>query len=398
MRGSCLFLAVLGTACAGGTDARQPGGSEGESDDVGSSELTNDTIDPTAFTTTSASTSASTTEPTSTTAGPSTGEPSESSGGSSSSSPTGGDGPTVVETTPADELEGVDPATTISVRFSAAMDPDTVVGDDGSCSGAVQLSRDDFVTCVALGVDAIATEGDTVFELVPADLLDSAAEYRIRVTTAATGADASPLAGAFESEGFRVRYFHTIAIDGDDDWNGDEAFATSTNGHTAYTAWDDDYVYLGMRSPDVAAGNGQVWVVVYFGGAAGTNDGVLYNTQQPSLPFAAQWHLRWRADNVFTDAREWNGVDWETSAWAIGGGDVYQSGELLELRVLRSDIGDPDLLELHMGILRETNLDEASWGAHPQGSYVDGYDPDYGEYWGFDLLGSDTPAQHVPLP
>jgi hypothetical protein len=235
-----------------------------------------------------------------------------------------------------------------------------------------------------------------VFELFPEDALASAGEYRVRVTPAATAADATPLGASFESEGFRVRYFHSIAVDGDDDWNGDETFATSTNGHTAYTAWDDEYVYLGMRSPDVAAGNGQVWVVAYFGGPAGTENGVLYNTQQPALPFAAQWHLRWRADNIFTESMQFDGDEWVGPAWAIADGDVYQQGELVELRVARTNIGDPDVLELHMGILREAAGDEASWAAHPDGSYLDGPDPDYGEYWAFDLLGSDTPAQHVP--
>ncbi|HWB78030.1 MAG TPA: Ig-like domain-containing protein [Nannocystaceae bacterium] len=396
MRRSGLPLLVLVAACAGGSETREPDGTDTEGDELGSSEITNDTIDPTAFTTTMTTSTSATADTSGGTA--SSSDASESGSESGSDTTSTADGPTVVDVAPADGSEGIEPDATFTVTFSAAMDPTTVVGDDGSCSGAVQLSRDDFASCVALAADAIASEGDTVFELVPADVLDSAARYRVRVTTDAAAADSTPLAAEYESEGFRVRYFHTIAIDGMDDWNGDESFATSTNGHTAYTAWDDDYVYLAMRSPDVAAGNGQVWVVIYFGGAAGTSEGALYNTQQPALPFDAQWHLRWRADNVYTDAREWDGASWDTPAWAIGGGDVYQSGELLELRVARSDIGDPDTLELHMGILRETDLDEASWAAHPQGSYVDGYDPMYTEYWAFDLLGSATPAEHVSSP
>jgi hypothetical protein len=396
MRRSGLSLLVFVAACAGGSETREPDGSDTDGDELGSSDVTNDTIDPTAFTTTM--TSSSTADTSGTASSGSSSDASDNGSESGSATTSSGNGPTVVDVTPADGSTGVDPDATFTVTFSAAMDPTTIVGDDGSCSGAVQLSRDEFVTCVPLGADAIAAEGDTVFELVPSDLLDSAALYRVRVTTLATAADAAPLAAEYESEGFRVRYFHTIAIDGMDDWNGDEAFATSTNGHTAYTAWDDDYVYLAMRSPDVAGGNAQVWVVIYFGGATGTTEGALYNTQQPSMPFDAQWHLRWRADNIYTDAREWDGASWDTPAWAIGAGDVYQVGELVELRVARSDIGDPDTLELHMGILRETDLDEASWAAHPQGSYTDGYDPMYTQYWSFNLLGSDTPAEHVALP
>ena len=39
-----------------------------------------------------------------------------------------------------------------------------------------------------------------------------------------------------------------------------------------------------------------------------------------------------------------------------------------------------------------TSLNEASWAAVPAGSYVDGYDPDYSEYYEFDLTASSVPA------
>ena len=153
-----------------------------------------------------------------------------------------------------------------------------------------------------------------------------------------------------------------------------------------------------MSSPDVAVPSGTTWVVAYFGGAGGSTSGQIYNTQQPALPFAARWHLRWRADNTYTDVQEWDGDAWVPSAWQLGEGDVYQAGELVEFRVARSDLGDPDALELHLGILREADGTEASWAAHPEGSYVDGYDPDYTQYWAFDLLGSTMPVGHPPSP
>ncbi|HET6583133.1 MAG TPA: hypothetical protein VFG69_06795, partial [Nannocystaceae bacterium] len=95
---------------------------------------------------------------------------------------------------------------------------------------------------------------------------------------------------------------------------------------------------------------------------------------------------------------EWDGVAWTTAPWQLGVGDVYQSGELVEFRIARSDLADPDTLELHLGILREADLAEASWAAHPQGSYVDGYDPDYAQYWAFDPTSSAAPLEQAPLP
>jgi hypothetical protein len=50
-----------------------------------------------------------------------------------------------------------------------------------------------------------------------------------------------------------------------------------------------------------------------------------------------------------------------------------------------------------LGMLREQNLDEASWAAVPDGSYVDGYGPDYAQYFEFDRLGATLPVDHVPL-
>ncbi len=386
---------LLVAACAGGTGVRSPSGESGDGT-VGDSSSTIDTIDPTNFSSTGAEGSGEATA-TGTSDATTSASATDGSSGTSSATTTGGDGPQVTAISPVDGELGVPADTTIALDFSAAMAAASLVGDDGSCSGSVQLSTDDFASCEAIAEVALQ-RGDTRAVITPAAALPSTATVRVRVTPAATAADGTPLAASFESAGFGVRYYHSIAIDGVDDWHGDESFATSTMGHSAYVAWDDVYVYLGMRSPDVAIANDQVWVVAYFGGAAGSTGGVLYNTQQPALPFSAQWHWRWRASNDFTDVLQFDGMSWQPGGWAVGMGDVWQSGELLEFRVARSDLGDPEQLELHMGILREQDLGEASWAAFPAGSYADGYDPDYGEYWSFDLQGSVAPGSHVPLP
>ena len=381
--GSTPFAMLLAlAACAGGSGGGRDDDDAGDDvadDTLGSTNVTNDTIDPTNFST--------------------TGVDDTSTATASEATDTGGDGPTVVEVTPDADATGIDPDTTIVVTFSAAMAPASVTVDDSSaCEGAVQVSDDGFTTCVAMAGDAIASAGDTTFTLTPAAPLASATEYAVRVLADATSAEGVP-AQPFESAGgFTIRYFHTIEIDGIDDWSAGETFPTSTAGHIAFTAWDDQYVYLAMSSPDVAGGNGAIWVVAYFGGAGGTASGQIYNTQQPELLFDARWHLRWRADNTYTDVQEWDGDAWITAPWQLGEGDVYQTGELVEFRVARSDIGDSDTLVLHMGILREAELQEASWAAHPQGSYVDGYDPDYAEYWELDLLGSAQPVEQPPSP
>ncbi len=109
-------------------------------------------------------------------------------------------------------------------------------------------------------------------------------------------------ADAAEDGSTIVRYFHTIAIDGVNDFAANETFATTTTGHTGYLAWDDTYLYVGVDGPDVGSGFSSNWVVVYLGGPAGTTTGVTYNTQTPTLAFPAQYHVRWKTDNTFTDA------------------------------------------------------------------------------------------------
>lgn len=386
-RAAIVLTTCVALGCASGGEGRQSSGvGEGESS---SSEATPDTIDPTMFATSLAdeSSTAPTSSPTSMTETGTTDDTADDSG-------TSGEAPTVEMVTP-DDAVGVAPDAAITVVFSIDMDPRSITADDGGCRGAIQLSVDDFATCEPL--DAAVAEDGRTFTTQASSPLASAAEHRVRVTTAATSASGAPLAAEFTSTGFVARYGHTIGVDGVDDWEPAETFMTSTDGHLAHIAWDDEYVYLGMRSPDVAGGQSTVWVVVYFGGDAGTSQGVLYNTQQPSLPFDAQYHLRWRGDNIYTDVLEFDGAQWSPGGWAIAKGDVFALADLLELRIARADLGDPDTLSLHTGLLREAMLDEASWAACPADSYEDQYDPDYLAYWSFDLLGSTRPADHDPM-
>ena len=121
--------------------------------------------------------------------------------------------------------------------------------------------------------------------------------------------------------------------------------------------------------------------------------------QQPLLPFDARWHVRWRASDDFGGALEWTGASWTNPGFGptAGSSDVGFGGSFVELRVAFTDLEDPVTLPLHLGMLREQNLNEASWSAVPDGSYVDGYDPNYAQYFEFDVLGSTAPADHAAI-
>jgi hypothetical protein len=107
--------------------------------------------------------------------------------------------PVVVSTTPADTAS-VGAPTTIAVTFSQAMAPTTLTGQivAGPCSGSLQVSRDDFASCIAFSTsNAVTSSGDTVATLTPAPGLLVNRGYKIRVTTAAAAATTIPLAAVY---------------------------------------------------------------------------------------------------------------------------------------------------------------------------------------------------------
>jgi hypothetical protein len=94
--------------------------------------------------------------------------------------------PTVTATSPEDDSTEESALTDIAVTFDQAMDPATltVQAAAGACTGSIQVSSDDFTTCIGLGAVALSS-GDTVATTTPAFPLSCGVNYKIRVTTAA---------------------------------------------------------------------------------------------------------------------------------------------------------------------------------------------------------------------
>ena len=193
-------------------------------------------------------------------------------------------------------------------------------------------------------------------------------------------------------------YSHTILIDGVKDFTADEAFATSSGaGYTGYISWDSSYLYIGMEGTDVGGGSTTKWVLVYFGGPIGTTTGLVYNTQQPSLAFGAQYHLRWKTDGLFVNGLQYNGASWVDAGWILTG-DVFQSEQYVEMRVPLVDIGSPSTVRVHLNMISEASMLEWSYSAVPSTSFIDGYDSDYMRYFAFDLSSVAVPNSYTPLP
>lgn len=95
--------------------------------------------------------------------------------------------PNVSSLSPADGVVDLPLAgTTFAVTFDKSMLTTTITTNttDTSCSGSIQISKDDFATCVQMVSAPTASAGDTVFTLTPlADL--KVGVYHVRVTTTA---------------------------------------------------------------------------------------------------------------------------------------------------------------------------------------------------------------------
>jgi hypothetical protein len=117
-------------------------------------------------------------------------------------------GPVVLFTSPADGATAALETSPLAVTFSGAMSPASLTAQttSGPCTGSIQASTDDFVTCLAFAAAApTMSVGNTVATLVAAPGLSYGSTFKIRVTTAAMGSFAGPLAAQYTSmTGFRT--------------------------------------------------------------------------------------------------------------------------------------------------------------------------------------------------
>jgi hypothetical protein len=107
--------------------------------------------------------------------------------------------PAVASTTPGDATS-TSATTPLAVTFTAAMDPTRLTAQTtaGACSGSVQISLDNFATCIALSSSAPTMSSDNTtatFTAAPGLLVNRT--YKLRVTTSAWSAAGLPLGATF---------------------------------------------------------------------------------------------------------------------------------------------------------------------------------------------------------
>jgi hypothetical protein len=106
----------------------------------------------------------------------------------------------VASTAPADGATGVLTSSTIAVTFSGVVAPAslTVQANPGACSGSLQVSTDNFATCIGLSSLTFSV-GNTVATVAPSPALSYGSVYKVRVTTAAQDPGGQGLVSAYTS-------------------------------------------------------------------------------------------------------------------------------------------------------------------------------------------------------
>lgn len=179
--------------------------------------------------------------------------------------------------------------------------------------------------------------------------------------------------------------FDTILIDGVNDFSAGTEIA-GTSGATWYLEHDANNVYLGLEAPDVASGSATQFVTIYLdtdvGGPDGSTTGVVYNTQQPGLPFAADFHFRWKVDNTYTNLLDFNNGtgSWDDDNTSAGnlGIQAFQAGTYVEFAIPRASLGFPQQIEVTGAMINEQGGAEATFFMFPD-SNVEGYDADFSQ-------------------
>ncbi|MDB5212326.1 MAG: hypothetical protein JWO86_253 [Myxococcaceae bacterium] len=216
--------------------------------------------------------------------------------------------------------------------------------------------------------------------------------------------EAGPAEEAGPSEGGTEAGVAEHAIDGVNDFAPGEKLATTSPGYDAYVSWDDTKVYFGMNGAAVGTALSTRWVLIYIDGVPGNSGsptGIAYDClgscmpQQAHLPFNAGFHLQWKADGNYTHLQKWNGTTWND----VGPISTFaRTGDFMEMSVVRTALGSPSKLKVHVNMLIEKAGEEWTFGGAPSTSFTDGPAPaSFAHYFEFDLTdASKAPNTYLP--
>lgn len=216
--------------------------------------------------------------------------------------------------------------------------------------------------------------------------------------TTSTGADTA-------DSGAGAAFSAALTVDGDlSDCPPEAVFATSSGAGTwACITWTATDLYIGYHHPDVGSGGPEHWMWMYLGGltSPGAFSGVAYGSQQPDLAPNFQNHLRWKASGTYNGLLHWVGLNWGNEdidyLWTTGAVAEDNGRNDVELRIPLADVTNTGLLLVSMGWTRTSAGAESTYAAVPSVAFADGYDPDLGAWFLFDLSSPAAPSSYTPV-
>ncbi len=113
--------------------------------------------------------------------------------------------PTVSSTSPSDSASSVSIGSTISVTFSESIDNSSVTANTSNttCSGSMQLSSNNFSSCIQMSSTPSASNTNKTFSVTPSDNLSSETSYKTRITTGVSDLTGNTLGSTYTtSSGF----------------------------------------------------------------------------------------------------------------------------------------------------------------------------------------------------
>ncbi len=202
--------------------------------------------------------------------------------------------------------------------------------------------------------------------------------------------------------------YHTITIDGVNDFTSDETFSTSSSGYVAYVTWDAVNIYLGYSGSDIGSGQSdKKWMVFYIDTDAhldplygnGTNTAIGFNTQNWILPFRADYFIQIRTDEGYNVLKRFNGSAWVDVTPHNMQINDNNASDFIEIKLPRASLNNPEKIYILGYFINETSGGEWTYASFPDNSLRggDGYkNPGYFDHWyGFELTSGISPNAPV---
>jgi len=169
--------------------------------------------------------------------------------------------PTVSSISPTDNQSWVSISDNISVTFSESMVNTSVTTNTSntSCTGSIQLSSDNFSSCLQMSSSPASSNSNKTFTLDPPDNLTYSTSYKIRVTTGVKDASGNTMSSQYEtSNGFTTSGIFVISGNNNLDLS---IYLTSTDNGTTWTlrtlSGDQQFLGLGYGNGTFLMGGGE---------------------------------------------------------------------------------------------------------------------------------------------